>query len=237
MLKFIWTALYRTLGIDASFTVNYRYFSYHLLEFRADYDLVRALLKSKDIDPVESAPYETRIQFVCCEMRDVQYIGNYREISVQVPVVPPYGCEEPVFSHLYLASDNEFAKWAGEAISGFPNTQGKISIKQNDKSTEVDLTMSGSPVVKLKIEDRLVMPGARIWQYIGKRKNQLVRADLSFNGNFHESEDASGCSIGLGSHPTSYELRNLMVDNTPVRIESGKSLSGFLRKPVVISAG
>jgi hypothetical protein len=233
-LKILWKAFFYTLGIDISFDIKYKAFSYYLLEFRADYQTVDAMLENKKVKPVEYRPNEARIQIVGCEMRSVEMTGAYNELSIQVPVISPDNSSGETFAHLFLPVDLEFARWAGVNISGFPKFLANIIVRKRRNRVDCQLFQDGELILAFRM---FTQPGnneSREWNFIGKRKQELVKTRFEIEGEIYSDTGMDDVVFELSKHPLSYKIRNIMLDNIPERVEAGYQVSGILRKPVKI---
>ena len=98
--KVIWNFVFNLTGLDLSFGAKYEDWSFYLIELKANYQGVKKLLAERHFIPKEIAPGETRLQIVGCEMRKVQVVGSYHEVSIQVPVEPLGDGPGEKFAHL-----------------------------------------------------------------------------------------------------------------------------------------
>jgi hypothetical protein len=231
-LKVLWNAIYKLTGIDASPDIAFRDFSYHMAEFRADYQSVAAFLSDRNLKPLESAPGETRLQILGVDMRSVQIVGTYYEISLQVPLEPVGDVKTDLFAHLYLPVNTEKARWGGVDVNGFPKFLATIEMEKRTDHTIWRLAQNGSPILELGMEDRVGEHANRTWTFVGHRKNQVVKTVFEIQGVIWEGQRDGGAFLNLGTHPISETLRSIVIDDSATRIEIGHRLSGTLKKPV-----
>ena len=109
ILKFVWNLIFNLTGLDISFGAKYKDWDFFLIELHADYQGVKEILAERGLLPMKDAQGETRIQIVGCDMKDVEIVGPYYEISIQAPVEALDGSSNEQFAHLYLSVTTEAA--------------------------------------------------------------------------------------------------------------------------------
>jgi hypothetical protein len=99
MLKFVWNFIFKLTGSDISFSVCYYNWDFFLIELPADYKGIEGILARRKLIPLKDAGGNARIQIAGCDMKDVQIVGPYYEISVQAPVEALEGSEHAHYTH------------------------------------------------------------------------------------------------------------------------------------------
>ena len=137
-------------GLDVSFDVKYNDWSFYLVEVKADYQGVKAILAKRHLNPKEIVPGETRLQIVACQMRSVQVSGPYNEVSIQVPVNSLDESPDDKFAHLYLPVNTEAARWPGVDIYGFPKFIARIDFTQDENQIACQLAENEVPILEFR---------------------------------------------------------------------------------------
>ena len=235
-LRFAWNGVFNHTGIDLSFDTRYRDFSFYLAELRADYLAVKKRFEKMGWAPVESCSGETRIQLMCLDVRDVQLIGAYREMSIHVPVKTLDGSRTDTFAHLYLPVTSEAARWGGVDVNGFPKFNAAVNVERgNGVTTECRLLNEEGLILGFSLENHDGVNREFTWDMYGLRKDKIVRTSFEFQGNYFETGDVEGAYLYFGTQKMSMEIENLLVSDKLVKIIVGEHLSGILRKPVYIA--
>lgn len=224
--------IFQLTGLDISFGANYRDWDFFLIELRADYQGVKNKLAERGYTPCEIGQGETRIQIVGCDMRDVEIVGSYYEVSIQVPVAPLDGSTHETFAHLYLPVTTEAARWPGVEITGFPKFLTKIELKKSGRKISWQLKGDDSRILEFGMDDNNGNEKNLRWEYYGNRKGQIIKTIFELKGKIYEEGGTNNSKLLLGDHPISEELRKLILSEEVLRIIIGHDLSGILRKPV-----
>lgn len=233
ILKVIWNLVFNVFRLDISFDARYDEWSFYLIELRAKYQAVKELLAERHLTPKETAPGETILQIVGCEMRKVQFAGPYNEVSIQVPVAPLDDSPNAKFTHLYLPVDTEKSRWPGVDIFGFPKFIANIEIKTEKDSITCRLAVEDQLILEFHLDD-LVGPRKHYkWDYYGNRKQQVVKTTMDPEGSISE-ESGANASLVLGGHPVADTLREILLSDDIVRTMIGHNVSSVLKKPVLI---
>ena len=233
-LKFAWNGVFNLTGIDLSFDIRYRHWSFYLVELKADHNAVKKRFEDMRWVPVETSPGETRIQVMCLDVRDVQLIGPYKEISIQVPVKTLDGSKTDTFAHLYLPVTSEAARWGGVDVNGFPKFIATIDIERKNSVTECKLINNDDLILGFSLENHDGINIEFTWDFYGRRKDKITRTSFEIQGNYFESRDVGGAYLYFGTQKISEELKDLLVSDKVVKIAIGEHMSGTLRKPIYI---
>ena len=232
MLKFVWNFIFKLTGSDISFSVSYYNWDFFLIELPADYQGIEGILARRKLIPLKDPRGNARIQIAGCDMKDVQIVGPYYEITVQVPVEALDGSEHAHYTHLYLPVTTESARWPGVDISGFPKFISRIDRYEKDHKIHWRLGGEEMPVLMFEIED-VTGPEKRIrWDYYGIRKGALIKTVFEIEGKIFEGEAGQNTKLTLGEHPIAVELGKLLLSDEVTRIITGHGLKGKLIKPV-----
>ncbi len=113
------------------------------------------MLAEKHFIPTEIAPDETRLQIVGCEMRNVQVVGSYHEVSIQVPVESLDESPGDKFAHLYLPVSTEAARWPGVDIYGFPKFVANIDIEKDENQVVCRLSANKELILEFRTDDKV----------------------------------------------------------------------------------
>ena len=238
LLKVLWNLIFQLTGLDISFDVNYNDWSFYLIELTADYQGVKEMLAARQLIPKESAPGETRLQIVACQMRSVQIAGSYHEVSFQVPVKSFEDSDDEIFTHLYLPVSTEAARWAGVDIYGFPKFVAKIDFSNADNQITCQLSEKDESILVLSLEDQVPTSRKQTrWLFYGDRKQQIYKTVFDLEGSFLEQQANQNVKFVLGEHPIAEKLKGLLLSDQVKRTMIGKDVSGVLRKPVRVHAG
>jgi hypothetical protein len=232
IVRIIWNLIFNLTGLDISFGANYRDWEFFLIELRADYQGVKKKLAERGYTPHKIGPGETRIQIVGCDMRDVQMVGPYFEVSIQVPIEPLDGSTHETFAHLYLPVTTEAARWPGVEITGFPKFLTRIALKNTGRKIFWRLMGDDSTILEFEMDDSIGNEKSLRWEYYGNRKGQIIKTIFDLKGKIYEGEGTNNPRLVLGEHPISEELRKLILSENVLRIIIGHDVSGILRKPV-----
>ena len=231
LLKVYWSLIFNLTGRDVSFDAEYKDFSFFGIELRANYQEVKCFLAARNLVPKESAPGETRLQIVGCEMRKVRIAGPYNEVAIQVPVEPLDDSPDDRFAHLFLPVTTEAARWPGVDIYGFPKFIAKIDIAKEEAKIVCRLAADGEQILEFGMLDKTGPKKRAKWEFYGNRKKQIVKVVFDWEGCF--AEEAGGTiSFVLGKHPIADTIRGLLLSNEVVRTSIGHNVFGILRKPV-----
>ena len=233
LLKVYWNFLFNLTGRDLSFDVEYKDFSFFGIELRADYQEVKCFFAARPLVPKESAPGETRLQIVGCEMRRVRIAGPYNEVAIQVPVEPLDNSPDDMFAHLFLPVTTEAARWPGVDIYGFPKFVAKIDIAKEEAKIGCWLAADGEQVLEFEMPDKTGPKKRAKWEFYGNRKKQMVKVVFDWEGYFLE-ETGGDVRFVLGKHPIADTIGRLLISDEVVRTWIGHDVSGVLRKPVRI---
>ena len=234
LLKVIWNFIFNLTGMDISSGAWYRDWSFYLIELKADYEKVKALFAGKNFTPKETAPGETRLQIVGCDMRDVQYVGPYREVSIQVPVEPLDSSPDESYAHLFLPVTTEAARWGGVDISGFPKFIADIDIKKEEGNIVCQLFEGEKKILEFRFKDRIGTKNQWTWVYYGTRKQRNIMTSFDLQGLLAEDIFPENAQFELGSHKISDTLGEIILSEQIVRLMTGHAVSGILHKPVQI---
>jgi hypothetical protein len=234
ILKIIWNSIFNLTGLDISFGAIYKDWSFYLIEMKADYQRVKDVLSERHFEPKESGEGETRIQIVGCDMRDVQIVGSYHEVSIQVPVKPVNESSDVTYAHLYLPVTTEAARWPGVDITGFPKFIAQIEIKNKEGTLHCQLIEGGTQILEFEMDDFIGSKQSINWEYYGNRKGQIIKTIFELKGKIYEGDATQKTKLSLGEHPIADKLRKLLISDEVVRIVIGHDVSGYLRKPVLV---
>lgn len=234
ILKVIWNLVFNLTGLDISFGANYKDWTFYLIELRADYQRVKEMLAERQVVPREVVPGETRIQIVGCDMRDVQIVGSYQEVSIQVPVELMDEGPNEIYAHLYLPVTTEAARWPGVDITGFPKFIALIDIEKKESQIDCRLGNKDEPILEFRMDDFVGEEKKFIWEYYGNRKERIIKTTFELKGMVYEEEANPNAILLLGKHPISKTIRNLLLSDKVLRTVIGHNVSGFLRKPVCV---
>lgn len=232
VLKYVWNLIFKLTGLDISFGASYYKWDFFLVELLAEYQGIEEILARRNLIPLKDSQGNARIQIAGCDMKDVQIVGPYYEISVQVPVEALDGSEGEHFAHLYLPVTTESARWPGVDITGFPKFI--FQMDKYEKGRKIFWRLGGveEPVLMFEMED-VIGPEQRIrWDYYGIRKGALIKTVFDFEGKIFESEAGQNTKLILGKHPIGVELGKLLLSDKVIRTITGHDLKGKLRKPV-----
>lgn len=232
ILKYVWRTIFRLIGTDVSFDIKYRDISYYLIELEADFNSVASLLKERNIIPQKTSINQTRIQIVGCEMRNTQIIGDYNEVSIQVPIVLSGSNSSNVFAHLFLPVNSEKARWGGVEVNGFPKLLAFIDIHIENGFVYCVLKESEKLILDFKMELKSGKESSRKWTFIGNRRNRLLMTKFDVKGNIYSGDDFESFELNFGDHLIASILRKSIISIKPTKIEIGNNLTGVLRKPV-----
>lgn len=232
ILKVVWNLIFDLTGLDFSFGAIYKDWTFYLIELRADYQKVKKILAERQIVPKEVVPGETRIQIVGCDMRDVQIVGSYQEVSIQVPVELMDEGPNEIFAHLYLPVTSEEARWPGVDINGFPKFIALIDIEVKDSQIDCRLGDKDEPILEFRMDDFIGEEKKFIWEFYGNRKERIIKTTFELKGMVYEEEANPNANLFLGKHPISEALGNLLLSDKVVRTVIGHDVSGYLKKPV-----
>ncbi len=233
LLKVYWNLMFNVTGRDLSFDAEYKDFSFFGIELRANHREVKCFLAARQLVPKESAPGETRLQIVGCEMRQVRIAGPYNEVAIQVPVEPLDDSPDNRFAHLFLPVTTEAARWPGVDIYGFPKFIAKISIAKEEAKIFCRLAAEGEQILEFGMLDKTGPKKKAKWEFYGNRKNQIVKVVFDWEGYFVE-ETGGDVRFALGKHPIAETIGRLLISDEVVRTSIGHNVSGILRKPVRI---
>jgi hypothetical protein len=232
ILKFVWNLIFNLTGLDISFGAKYKDWDFFLIELPADHQSVKEILAERGLLPLKDAQGETRIQIVGCDMKDVEIVGSYYEISIQVPVEALDGSSNEQFTHLYLPVTTEAARWPGVDITGFPKFIAQINIDRKERKIHCRLGEEGAPILVFELDDFVGAEKSVIWEYYGIRKGKLIKTVFALEGKIFEGEASQNTNLILGEHPIADQLGKLLLSNKVMRIVIGHDVKGKLRKPV-----
>ena len=227
--------MFNLTGLDVSFDVKYNDWSFYLVEVKADYQGVKAILAKRHLNPKEIVPGETRLQIVACQMRSVQVSGPYNEVSIQVPVKSLDESPDDKFAHLYLPVNTEAARWPGVDIYGFPKFIARIDFTQDENQIACQLAENEVPILELRIDDKVGTKRQTRWAYYGNRKQRIVKTVFELEGLIQEEETNEHVKFVLGTHTIAETLKGLLLSNEVVRTMMGHEVTGILRKPVQVN--
>lgn len=234
ILKFVWNFIFHLTGMDISFGAEYKNWDFFLIELIADGRGVKEILAERGFKPQIDTQGRTRIQIVGCDMKDVEFVGSYYEVSIQVPVETLDGSSNEQFAHLYLLVTTEAARWPGVDITGFPKCIAPLYINSKDRKIHCRLGEKEAPVLVFEVDDLYGPQEKVIWEYYGIRKGKLIKTTFEVEGKIFEGEAGKNTTFILGEHPISDKLRSLIISSQVRRIMIGHELKGKLRKPVLI---
>lgn len=229
--KYAWNGVFNLTGIDLSFDIEYRDFSYYLVELRAEYSAVQKRIEHLGVIPIETSPNQTTIQINSLDMREVQFIEPYHEVSIHVPVKSVDEGKYDPLVHLYLPVTSKEARWGGVDVNGFPKYIASIDIMRGEEVTECRLCNDEGFVLGYSVENQTGPLGEFAWNLYGLRKKKILRTLFEFSGNIYETVECDG-SVVFGDQSMSKELEALMVSDKIEKIVIGEHLSGILKKPV-----
>ena len=233
-LKFIWNAIFKLTGLDISNGVEYKNFSFYMIELKADFNKVKEALSEKHFLPQDFGEGETRIQIIGCDMRDVEILGPYKEVSIQVPIEPLKKNHSSPYAHLYLPVTTEAARWPGVDIAGFPKFIADIEITNQNGKIGCRLSENHSNILEFSADDALGTRQSITWAYYGIRRNKVIETDFKIEGNLSERNAAINSKLMLGDHPIGDALKALLISDKVIRVQIGHNFSGFLQKPVLV---
>ena len=233
LLKVFWNLMFSLTGRDFSFDAEYKDFSFFGIELRAKYEEVKCFLAARQLVPKESAPGETRLQIVGCEMRKVRIAGSYNEVAIQVPVGPLEDSPGDKFAHLFLPVTTEAARWPGVDIYGFPKFIADIDIAKEEDEIVCRLAADGEQVLEFGMPDKTGPKKQAKWEFYGNRKKQIVKVVFDWEGYFGE-ETGGDVRFTLGKHPITETIGRLLISDEVARTSIGRKVSGILRKPIPI---
>jgi len=234
LLKIYWNLVFNLTGVDVSFEAKYYDWSFYLIELKADYQGVKELLAKRHLVPKETAPGETRLQIVGCEMRAVQISGPYNEVSIQVPVESIDDSPSDKFAHLYLPVSTEAARWPGVDIYGFPKFIAKIDFTKAESQITCQLAENDESILEFRMDDKVGKKKQTRWEFYGNRKQRIVMTGFDLEGLMLEEETKENVQFVLGKHTIAEKLKGLLFSNEVVRTMIGHEVTGILRKPVQI---
>lgn len=232
ILKFVWNLIFNLTGSDISFGADYKDWDFFLIELQADYQGVKEILSERRLLPLKKAQGKTRIQIVGCDMKDVQIVGSYYEVSIQVPVEALDGSSNEQFTHLYLPVTTEAARWPGVDITGFPKFIAQIDIDRREGKIHCRLGDKGALVFAFELYDFVGTEKSVTWEYYGIRKGELLKTIFELEGKIFEGKANHNTNLILGEHPIADQLRKLLLSNNVMRIVIGHDIKGKLRKPM-----
>jgi hypothetical protein len=235
ILKAYWNLIFRLTGLDVSFDIRYPRWSYFLIELRARFGGVSSMLRARRLTPKETAPGETRLQIVGCDMQDVHISGPYKELSIQVPVEAVESIPGGKSAHLWLPVTTEAARWPGVDIYGFPKFIAAIDCVHQTNQVAWTLKEHGASILDFGMRDEVGASRQERWQYYGTRKGQTVLIDFDVEGPVLDRSGGAGAYLSLGSHPIASALREVLVSDDILRTVVGHQVSSVLRKPVPVA--
>jgi len=235
-LRVIWNSLFNLTGLDISFDTKYKDWSFYLIELKANYQVVKKMLAEKHLIPKEIAPGETRLQIIGCEMRRVQNVGSYHEVSIQVSAEPFDESPGEKFVHLFLPVTTEAARWGGVDIYGFPKFIANIDFEKDEDQTTCRLTANKELILEFRMDDKVGTKKQFIWEFYGNRKHQIIKTTFSLEGLILEEESKQNVNLTLGTHEIADTLRELLLSDEVMLTVIGHNLSGILKKPVRIKS-
>jgi hypothetical protein len=235
ILRAYWNLIFILTGLDASFDIRYPKWSFFLIELRARFGGVSEMLEARHLSPRETAPGETRLQVVGCDMQEVHIAGPHREIAIQVPVQPLETHPGLKSTHLWLPVTTEAARWPGVDIYGFPKFIASIDCISQGNQVDWTLSKHGVPILQFGAQDELGNRMQVQWQYYGTRSGKTVLTTFDVEGPILDRGGGDGAYLSLGSHPIALELRQLLVSEDIVRTLVGHEVTAVLRKPVPVA--
>jgi len=233
-LNFVWNGVFNLTGIDLSFDIRYRDYSFYLVELKADHNAVKKRFEDMKLVPIETSPGETRIQIGCLDVRDVQLLGPYKEMTIHVPVKTLDGSKTDTFAHLYLPVTSEAARRGGVYVNGLPKFIATIDIEGKNSVTECKLINNDDLILGFNLENHDGTYIEFTWDFYGRRKDKIIRTSFEFQGNYFESRDVGGSYLYFGTQKISEELKDLIVSDKVVKIAMGERMSGTLKKPIYV---
>lgn len=233
-LRVIWNLLFNLTGLDISYDTKYGDWSFYLIELKANYQLVKKMLAEKHLIPKEITPGETTLQIIGCEMRRVQNVGSYHEVSIQVLAEPFDDSPGEKFVHLFLPVTTEAARWGGVDIFGFPKFIANIDFEKDENQTVCRLNADEEPILEFRMDEKVGTKQQLKWEYYGNRKQRIIKTTFGFEGLILEEESKQNVSLTLGTHVIADTLRELLLSDEVVKTVIGHNLSGVLKKPVCI---
>ena len=232
--KYAWNGVFNITGIDISFNIEYRDFSFYMVELKADYYVLKKRFEPIGLIPVETFPNQTTLQINSLEMRKIQFIEPYHEMSIHVPVKSlEEGKYDPLY-HLHLPVTSEEARWGGVDVNGFPKTIATINIMRGEEVTECKLSNDEGFVLGYSVKNNTGSLDELTWNLYGVRNNEILRTSFEIRGNIGESVDIDDSRVIFGDQSMSKDLEALLVSNKIEKIVIGDQLSGILKKPVFI---
>jgi len=235
LLKTTWNTVFNLTGLDFSFGVKYHDWSFFLIELRADYKGVKEFFGDREVTPCALGSNETILQIIGCNMRQVQIVGSYYEVSIQVPIEPIHTHSGQYFAHLYLPVNSEAPRWAGVDICGFPKFLAQIKLEKDKKQITWNLEKETETILTFSIEDQIGQHKELRWNYYGRRKHQSVLTSFELSGKIEDIKSPMNASLTLGSHPIADKLRELILTKNIERAMIGHQVSGQLQRPVVLN--
>ena len=146
ILKFVWNIIFHLTGVDISFGAKYKDWDFTQIELFADDQGVKEILPERGLKPRKDTQGRPRIQIVGCDMKEVEFVGTYYEVSIQEPVETLDGSSKEQFAHLFLPVTTEAARWPGVDITGFPKFIAPININSKDGKIHCQLGEKAAPV-------------------------------------------------------------------------------------------
>jgi hypothetical protein len=238
--KLAWQTVHGVTGLRPARETHYEDWIF----FGAAYELPLAALQSKlpsrSLQPIESSPGMGTLEIVAFEFKKVRELPPYNEVSFQVPV-RYVGPDAPAiihaYSHIYLAVDNEAARWPGIKIHGMPGFLADIACRPQGDDRVCELGENGRQLLELGVRLELGREILDNWRYWGKIENDLVLSEMEIYGQYGERTDDLTSTLTLGDHPIAGELRALGLPRAPVMEMFGYALSSTLFAPRVVIAG
>jgi len=235
ILKYLWKTTYGLTGLDLSFKVKYHDWSYYLIELRADINGVKSLLADSAFQPIQFNPGETRLQIFGCDMRRVQIVGSYYEVSIQVPVEPIGTDQGQFFAHLFLPVNSEAARWAGVDINGFPKFLAQIDYQEVDNKATWQLAKDSESILSFSLINETGQQDQFQWNYLGVRRQQVMLTKFEIEGIIAEINPEPNSTFQLGSHPIADKLHSIILSDKIERAIIGHQIKGHLHKAVKVS--
>jgi Acetoacetate decarboxylase (ADC) len=232
ILKILWNLVFKITGLDLSFDTKFGEWSFYLIELKANLAEVNKLLTEKHLTAKEITPGETKLQIIGCDMKIVQVVGPYHEVSIQVPVESIDASPVEKYAHLFLPVTTEAARWGGVDVDGFTKFLADIDIVKDHDQANCRLALQGELILEFNLQDHVGPERKLQWNFYGIRKQRIIKTTFDFEGLVYEEDYPSNSKLILGKHAISNMIRELLISEEIQRVSIGHLMTGIWKKPV-----
>lgn len=205
-------------GISIQSEVHYHHMSMMSAVFGVSAEVIKTILPSKKLIPIEREPDIAEIHFVAFEYRSIDILFPYNEFAIYVPVLFKNINESEGIQgnyYLYLPVTKEDARWGGVENLGLPKFVAEIGFKDEDNSRSCTLKSDNEEILTLTVNKLMGETRTLEFSNFGIRDGKLLKNIFRVHGYIGISNDPRGASFSLGNHRIAKNLEALGIGTIP----------------------